>query len=105
MASEFWYVFTHKNKYEKEERKQRNLEIENLKEDGLFRVALNNQLDIIKNIFEDENIQSVEVEVDDNSLVLFGRAFGYEEMQSYLIAQKPGATNVFIISKKEVSLY
>lgn len=105
MASELWYVITHKNKYEKEEQKQRKLEIDNLKEDGLFRVALNNELDIIKNIFEDSDITAVELEVDENSLVLFGRAFGYEEMQSYNIMQKANETNVFIITKKEINLY
>lgn len=105
MGSELFYVMKHKNRYEKEEQKQRKLEIEALKEDGMFRVALNNELDIIKNIFEDSNIEAIELTVDKNSIILFGKAFGYEEMQSYNIMQKPNETNVFIITKKEVNLY
>jgi hypothetical protein len=105
MGSELFYVMKHKNRYEKEEQKQRKIEIENLREDGLFRVALNNELDVIKNIFEDSSVEAIELTVDSNSYSLFGKAFGYEEMQSYNIRQKPNTTNVFIITKKEVSLY
>lgn len=105
MSSELFYVMKNKNRYEKEEQKQRKLEIESLREDGLFRVALNNELEIIKNIFEDRSIEAVEITVDENNIIAFGRAFGYEEVQAYNIRQKPNSTNVFIITRKEVSLY
>lgn len=105
MNSEFFYVLTHKNKYEKEEKQQRQIEIDNLREDGLFRVALNNKLGIIKNLFEDITINAIELTVDENSMIQFGKSFGYEEMQAYNIRQKPGASNIFIVTRKEVELY
>lgn len=105
MNSEFFYVLTHKNKYEKEEKRQRQIEIDNLREDGLFRVALNNKLGIIKNLFEDLTIDAIELTVEENSMIQFGKAFGYEEMQAYIVQQKPGSSNVFIIKRKEVDLY
>lgn len=105
MASEFWYVVQNRNRYEKEENKQREADIENLRNEGLFRVALNNELDIIKNIFEDSSIKYVELKVDGDSYMAFGAAFGYEEMQAFDVRLKRGTTDTFIVSKKEVSLY
>lgn len=105
MASELLYVIKNRNRYEKDEEANRRQEVESLREEGLFRVALNNELDIIRNIFEDGTIESVEITVDAKSMQDFGAAFGYEEMQAYDMQQKFGTVNTYIVRKKEISLY
>jgi len=105
MASELLYVIKNRNRYEKEEETKRKENLESLKQEGLFRVALNNKLDIIRNIFEDGTIESVELTIDPEHMGDFGAAFGYEEVQTYDMIQKLGTVNTYIVRKKEIDLY
>lgn len=104
MASELLYVWKNKNKYEKEEKKQRKQEIENLRQDGLFRVVLNNELSLIGNIFEDPSVDAIEIQIDKNKLAAFGNTVAYEEMKLYTFRQRKGTTDRFIVTRKEIEL-
>lgn len=103
MKSKLLYVIQNKNRYEKEERKKRKTEVENLKREGMFRVALDNQLSVIRNCLEDPEVTSVIITVEDTSLIDFGRALGYEEMKDFQIRQA-GSPQVYRFRRKEVAL-
>lgn len=103
MKSRLLYVIKNKGQYEKNERRQRKIEVDNLRREGLFRVALNNQLSIIQACLDDPRVTGVEVEVSEESLIDFGRSFGYEEMKDFQIRQV-GAANKFKFRRKEVPL-
>jgi len=104
MASELWYVFRNKNKYEKQEKRRRQQEIDTLRKDGLFRVALNNELTLLSNIFEDPTVEAIEIQIDQNKLADFGNTLGYEEMKLFSFRQRRGKTDRFIVTRKEIEI-
>lgn len=104
MASEFWYVVLNKNKYEKAEKRRRQQEIDSLRKDGLFRVALNNELTLLSNIFEDPTVEAVEIQIDSDKLADFGNTLGYEEMKLFSFRQRKGKADRFIVTRKDVDI-
>lgn len=89
---EILYVIKNKNKYEKIEKERRKQELDDLKEDGIFRVALSKDINLLKTILDDSEVSYVEAEVDQKYLINFHKALHYEEMKIFRIAQGNTAT-------------
>lgn len=87
MASELLYVLKNKNKFEKEERKRKAAEMSDMRETGIYRVALNKQLELINLMLDDPSIKYIDINIPDNQLVNFGNAIGFEEMRAFDIKQ------------------
>lgn len=64
MASKLIYVIKNKNKYEKEERLRRQAEIDELKSEGKFRVALNKDIELLRTLMEDPGVASIDVSIN-----------------------------------------
>lgn len=103
MGLRLLYVIKHKNEYERAERKRRKIELEELKTEGLFRVALNKELGVIRSILEDDNIEFVDVEIDPNMLINFHGALNYEEMKEFRLLPGREATR-FRFGRKEIEI-
>lgn len=103
MKSKLLYTIRNKGRYEKDERRKRKIEVNNLRREGLFRVALNNQLNTIQACLTDPRVSSVTIEVDPESSIDFGRSLGYEEMKDFQIRQA-GSANRFRFRRKEIPL-
>ena len=103
MLSRLRYAIKNKNRYEKEERERRKVEIDSLRREGLYRVALNNQLGVIQACLDDPSVSAVVIEVDDSSLIDFGRSLRYEEMKDFQVRQA-GSANIFKFRRKEITL-
>ena len=97
------YVLKHKNEYEREERKRRKQEIDDLRADGVFRVALNKEIGTIRTLLDDEDVEYVDIEVSDEQLVNFHAALNFEELKEFKILQGRDAT-VFRFMRKEFDL-
>lgn len=100
---EFVYVLKNKNKYEKEEKKRRKQELEELKEEGIFRVALNKDIETLRTILEDSNVEFVDIEVSEKYLPHFHKALYFKEMQEFEWRQGKTPT-LFRFKRKEISL-
>ena len=103
MGLQLLYVIKHKNEYEKLERKRRKQELDELKQDGLFRVALNKELSIIRTILDDDSIKYVDVEINDKYLINFHGALNFEEISEFRIRQGRDATK-FRFERKEIDI-
>ena len=99
------YVLKHKNEYEKAERKKRKQELEDLRNDGIFRVALNKELGIIRTLLEDPSISCVDIEVNPDHLANFhGSLDGYEEMKEFVITNIENDATKFRFRRKEIDI-
>lgn len=98
--SRLLYAIKSKNRYEVEEEKRRKIDIEKLRQEGLFRVSLNTKLATIKNCLDAPNVSGVVVNVSKDALVNFGLSRGYEEMSEFELNQE--SANKFIFRSKEL---
>lgn len=97
---ELIYAIKNKNKNEKDERKRRKQEIDELREDGIFRVALNKDIEIIRTLLSDLDVEHVDIEVNPKYLTNFHRALYFEEMKEFEWRQ--GKDNMFRFRRKEI---
>lgn len=100
MNSELLYVIRNKNVYEKEERKRRQQELEALREDGVFRVALNKDIEAIKILFNDSEIEFIDVRIPEEFLSKFSSALYFEEMEEFKRRQL--AVDRYRLYRKEI---
>lgn len=100
---ELLYVLKNKNKYEREERERQRQELEELRADGVFRVALNKDIAILRTILSDSSVSSVDIEVAEEYLPSFHKALYYEEMKEFTWLQGKHPT-VFRFKRKEIVL-
>lgn len=98
--SKLLYAMKHKNQYEVEENKRKQAEIARLRREGLFRVALNQQLSLIRYCLDSSDVSGVEVTVMPKSIVYFGMSLGYEEMSEFEITQI--SKNEYLFQSKEL---
>lgn len=97
------YVIKHKNEYEKEERKRRKIELEELRTEGIFRVALNSEIAVLRTLLEDDNVECVDVEINPDYLANFHGALDYEEMKEFRRQQGREATK-FRFRRNEIDI-
>lgn len=97
------YVIKNKNAYEKAERKRRQAELEELREDGIFRVALNSEISVLRTLLSDSDVECVDVEVNPDFLAHFHGALDYEEMKEFKCQQGREATK-FRFRSKEIDI-
>lgn len=100
---EFVYVLKNKNRYEKEEKRRRKQELDELKEEGIFRVALNKDIETLRTILEDGDVDFVDIEVSEKYLTHFHKALYFEEMQEFEWRQGRTPT-LFRFKRKEIAL-
>lgn len=98
--SEIMYVLKHKNMYEKEERKRRQQELEALREEGIFRVALNKDLEVLKTLFSDPEVEFVNIKIPEEFLSKFAGALYFEEMSEFRWTQI--ASDTYRFARKEI---
>lgn len=99
--SEIMYVLKHKNMYEKEERKRRQQELESLREDGIFRVALNKDIEVLRTLFSDPEVEYINIKIPEDLLSKFLSAIYFEEMNEFKIKQI--AADKYRFSRKEIN--
>lgn len=99
--SEIMYVLKHKNLYEKEERKRRQQELEELREDGMFRVALNKDIEVLRALFSDPEVEVITVNIPEDLLSKFLSAIYFEEMSEFKIKQV--SADKYRFSRKEIN--
>lgn len=103
MASKLIYVIKNKNKYEKEERLRRQAEIDELKSEGKFRVALNKDIELLRTLMEDPGVASIDVSIEDDELTHFNKALYYEEMKEFTW-QQGNRPELFRCRRKDIDL-
>lgn len=97
------YVLKNKNRYEKEEKRRRIQELNELREDGILRVALNRDLNVLRTMLEDNDVDFVDIEVEEKHLAYIHKAIYFEEMQEFEWRQGRTPT-LFRFKRKEISL-
>lgn len=97
------YVLKNKNRYEKEEKRRRLQELTDLRQEGILRVALNRDLNVLRTMLLDSEVDYVDIEVDEKHLAYIHKALYFEEMQEFEWRQGRTPT-LFRFKRKEISL-
>ena len=96
-------VIRNKNKIEKSKRERSKKEMDLLRTKTAFKARLYDELKHIDVILEDDNIQSIVIEIPDKSLPVFMESLYSEELANYDIEQDEKSPNRFRISKKLIA--
>ena len=97
-------VLKNRNKIEKARRQRRVQEISKLRTENAFKAKLNNDIEQVGELLDNSDAESVDIEVDESVMDLFGRALYGEELAEFTVLQSPKEPNVFNIRRKMLSI-
>lgn len=95
-------VLKNKNKVEKAQRERRKANMAELRSSSAFKAALHDELKKIAVILEDEDVESVIIEVPDDLLAKFTGAI-FKEVNDFEFIQVEGEPNKFEVRDKLLS--
>lgn len=95
-------VIKQKNRIEKENRRKRKEEIGKLKVLSEYKASLIEYLEQFGVVLDNEEVDSIEIEIDEKKLALFSSLIYSDDLSEYEIAQDNKKANRFIIKKKYI---
>lgn len=101
IVSRISQVIKNKNRREKADRLRKRQKMAAMQLEAAYRSRLNDDMRQIKTLFEDEEVDTVRIEVPEKLLSQFLKAIYAEEMAEYSISQV--GVNTFDIGRKMVN--
>ena len=87
MGSVILKALKEKGSIEKRIRDRKQNEIKDIKSESAYRAMMNEDMSEVDKILDEDNVESVEIEIKENNINKFMRALYSEEMASYEVVQ------------------
>jgi len=94
-------VIKTKNRVQREQKQRRRNEINELREDMIFRAKLQNDLKLVSLILSDPNVESIDVETSNKDVTNFDSAMYNSEMSEYNVIKNG---NQYNLSSREIDI-
>lgn len=78
-------VIKEKNRLEKAEKKRRQMELQDVRQDTAYRAKLYDEMQAVKVMLDDPDVEAVYIEIPERYVTLFARAAYSDEMAEYTL--------------------